>query len=149
MSEIQGNKAIEDAAIAWVIELEQRAGRDLSDTRYRGAPADIASPPRLIEVKAFGTTNRGYDLWLEVRQVEEARRNPNFHVYVVENVHQATRPSHAQGSRWRATGSAAPPRQGAALLHASLAGRGLRFRADLARGRADAQPSRRRSSTGA
>jgi Domain of unknown function (DUF3883) len=88
MSEIQGNKAIEDAAIAWVVELERRAGRDPSDTRYRGAPADIASPPRLIEVKAFGTTNRGYDLWLEVRQVEEARRNPNFYVYVVENVRQ-------------------------------------------------------------
>lgn len=86
--EIRGNKAIEDAAISWVMDLERRAGREPSDTRYRGAPADISSPPRLIEVKAFGTTNRGYDLWLEVRQVEEARRNPNFYVYVVENVRQ-------------------------------------------------------------
>ncbi len=83
-----GNKAVEDAAIAYVLDLERAAGRDPADTRYRGAPADIESPPRLIEVKAFGTTNRGYDLWLEVRQVEEARANPNFFVYVVENVRQ-------------------------------------------------------------
>ena len=90
---IRGNKAIEDAAISWVMELERRAGREPTDTRYRGAPADISSPPRLIELKAFGTTSRGYDLWLEVRQVEEARRNPNFYVYVVENVRQGD-PAH-------------------------------------------------------
>lgn len=88
MTEIQGNKAIEDAAIAWVMQLEQRTGRTPEDTRHRGAPADISSPPRLIEVKAFGRSNRGYDLWLEVRQVEEARRNPDFFIYVVENVRQ-------------------------------------------------------------
>jgi hypothetical protein len=88
MTELRGNKAIEDAAIAWVMELERAAGRKPSDTRYRGAPADIESPPRLIEVKAFGKSNRGYDLWLETRQVDEARRNANFYVYVVENVAQ-------------------------------------------------------------
>jgi hypothetical protein len=44
------------------------------DTRFAGAPADIESPPRLIEVKAFGKSNRGFDLWLETRQVDEARR---------------------------------------------------------------------------
>lgn len=82
------NKAVEDAAIAWVMELERGIGRQPQDTRYKGAPADIESPPRVIEVKAFGTTNRGYDLLMEVRQVEEARRNPNFYVYVVENVRQ-------------------------------------------------------------
>jgi hypothetical protein len=54
------------------------------DTRYEGAPADIESPPQLIEVKSFGTSNRGYDLWLEVRQVEEVKANPHFYVYVVE-----------------------------------------------------------------
>jgi hypothetical protein len=42
----------------------------------------------VIEVKAFGKRNRGFDLWLETRQVEEARSNPNFYVYVVENVRQ-------------------------------------------------------------
>jgi hypothetical protein len=88
VEEIRGNKAIEDAAISWVMDLERAAGREPIDTRYRGAPADISSPPRLIEVKAFGRTNRGYDLWLEVRQVEEARGNANFCVYVVENVRQ-------------------------------------------------------------
>ncbi len=70
------------------MELERANGRDPSDTRYRGAPADIESPPRVIEVKAFGTSNRGYELLMEVSQVEEARRNPNFFVYVVENVRQ-------------------------------------------------------------
>ena len=32
-------------------------GGQLRDTRYTGAPADIESPPRLIEVKSFGTSN--------------------------------------------------------------------------------------------
>ncbi len=82
------NKAIEEAAIAWVIQLERQAGRNPRDTRHQGAPADLESPPRLIEVKAFGTMTRGYDLWLELRQVEEALRNPNFYIYVVENVRQ-------------------------------------------------------------
>jgi hypothetical protein len=31
--------------------------------------ADIESPPRMNEVKAFGKSNRGNDLWLETRQV--------------------------------------------------------------------------------
>lgn len=85
---LTGNRAIEEAAIAWAIELERAAGRAPFDTRQRGAAADIESPPRTIEVKAFGGTARGADLWLEVRQVEEARRNPHFFVYVVENVRQ-------------------------------------------------------------
>ena len=88
MADLRSNKQVEDAAIAWVMELERHAGRVPTDTRYRGSPADIESPPRLIEVKAFGRLNRGFDLWLETRQVEEARRNTNFYVYVVENVRQ-------------------------------------------------------------
>jgi hypothetical protein len=88
-AELSGNKAIEDAAIEWVIERERQAGRNAQDTRRRGgAPADIDSPPRLIEVKACGGSMRGNDLWLEPRQVAEARRNPDFYVYVVENVRQ-------------------------------------------------------------
>ena len=31
---------------------------------------------------------RGSFLWLEPRQVDEARRNPDFYVYVVENLRQ-------------------------------------------------------------
>ncbi len=88
MADLRSNKQVADAAIAWVMELERHAGRVPTDTRYRGSPADIESPPRLIEVKAFGRLNRGFDLWLETRQVEEARRNTNFYVYVVENVRQ-------------------------------------------------------------
>jgi hypothetical protein len=88
MAELRGNKAVEDAAIGPVMELERGAGRWPHDTRSTGAPADIESPPRLIEVKAFGTSNRGYELWLETRQVDEARRSPDFYVYVVEHVRQ-------------------------------------------------------------
>lgn len=88
--ELRGNKAIEDAAIAYVMEREREAGREPTDTRYIGAPADIESPPRLIEVKAVGKlTGRGDGfMWLETRQVETARDNPNFYVYLVENVRQ-------------------------------------------------------------
>lgn len=88
MAQLTTNKAKEDAAIAWVMKLELAAGRQPRDTRYTGASADIESPSRLIEVKSFGTNNRGYDLLMEVSQVEEARRNPDYYVYVVENVSQ-------------------------------------------------------------
>lgn len=88
MALLTTNKAIENAAIAWVMELERAAGREPRDARFGTSPGDIESPPRLIEVKSFGTSNRGYDLWLEVPQVEEARRNANFFVYIVENVRQ-------------------------------------------------------------
>jgi hypothetical protein len=53
MAELAGNKAIEAAAIEWVMELERAAGREPRDTRFAGAPADVLSPPRVIEVKAF------------------------------------------------------------------------------------------------
>ncbi len=88
MGGLVGNKAVESAAIDWVMTLERMAGRNPRDARYERGPADIESPPRVIEVKAFGKSNRGFDLWLETRQVEEARSNPNFYLYVVENVRQ-------------------------------------------------------------
>lgn len=88
MTELITNKAVEDAAIAWVLELERKAGRRPHDVRGHGAAADIISPPRVIEVKAHGRSARGQDLWLESRQVEEAHSNPDFYVYVVENVRQ-------------------------------------------------------------
>jgi hypothetical protein len=62
------------------MELERDAGRSPTDTRYSGAPADIESPPRMIEVKSFGRSTRGYDLLMEPSQVDEARRNPNFYI---------------------------------------------------------------------
>src|SRR3970040_885991 len=83
------NHQVESAALAYVMQYERAAGRSPRDTRYSsGAGADIDSPPRLIEVKAFGKSARGGFLWMETRQFEEARRNSNFYVYVVENVRQ-------------------------------------------------------------
>lgn len=80
---------VEDAAVQWVMELERAAGRDPRDTRYDArSPADLVSYPRIIEVKAFGNSARGDDLWFETRQVDEARRNPEFYLYVVENIRQ-------------------------------------------------------------
>ncbi len=83
-----GNRAIEDAAIAYVLQYEQARGREARDTRHAGAAGDLISGDRVIEVKAYGKSSRGQDLWLEVRQVEEARSNPNFWLYIVENVRQ-------------------------------------------------------------
>jgi hypothetical protein len=89
MPELTSNQAIERAAIEWVMTLERNAGRVPRDTRYGGTPADIESPPRVIEVKAFGRASiRGDSLALEKRQVDEGLRNPNFYIYVVENVRQ-------------------------------------------------------------
>jgi hypothetical protein len=85
---IVGNKQVEDAAIRFVIEQERRFGRDARDTRYRGAAADIESGGRVIEVKAVGGRLRGYGLPVEARQIEEARSNTNFWIYIVENVVQ-------------------------------------------------------------
>jgi len=64
MAAIIGNTAVEDAAIAWVMDLERNAGRQPVDTRFAGARAraDLGSPPRVIEVKASGKSCRGDDL---------------------------------------------------------------------------------------
>lgn len=84
-----GNKAIEDAAIAFVIGVERVAGRSPEDRRYEATfAADIESLPRIIEVKAVGGSQRGWFLPLEVPQVNEARSNPDFFVYIVDNVRQ-------------------------------------------------------------
>lgn len=88
MAEIRSNSGIEDAAIKWVLDYEQSNGREAHDGRFRGEPTDVVSADRVIEVKAYGGSARGSDLWLEVRQFEEARRNPGFHLYIVENVRQ-------------------------------------------------------------
>jgi hypothetical protein len=58
------------------------------DTRGRGAAGDVAGATRTIEVKAYGCSARGQDLWLETRQVEHSKRDPDFWLYVVENVRQ-------------------------------------------------------------
>lgn len=88
MAPIVGNRAVEDAAVAWVIELERLDSRTGRDTRSQG-PGDVSSPPRTIEVKAYGKDARGQNLWLETRQVTAALTDPEFWIYVVENVAQS------------------------------------------------------------
>lgn len=83
-----GNRQIENAAIAFVVSYERAHGREAVDTRGRGAAADLVSGDRTIEVKAYGGSGRGQDLWLEVRQFEEAATNPHFWLYIVDNVRQ-------------------------------------------------------------
>jgi hypothetical protein len=80
------NNQVENAAIAWVIAYEKAHGRTARDKRGKG-PTDIESPPLLIEVKAFGASGRGEQLWLEPSQFNVAT-DPNFRLYVVENVRQ-------------------------------------------------------------
>lgn len=82
------NKEIEDAAVGWVIEVEKQAGHMARDTRYAGDAADISSPPRSIEIKAYGGSSRGQELWLEARQFDAAHRDADFWLYLVENVRQ-------------------------------------------------------------
>lgn len=82
------NRQVEDAAIAYVITREGSEGRQARDTRGKGAAADLASGERVIEVKAYGGSARGQDLWLETRQVHEARTNPDFWLYILENIRQ-------------------------------------------------------------
>lgn len=87
-AQIVGNRRVEDAAIAHVIRYETRHGRPARDVRGKGSPGDVESVGRCIEVKATGGLARGVDIWMETRQVEEARCNPSFYVYVVDNIRQ-------------------------------------------------------------
>ncbi|MER7992020.1 DUF3883 domain-containing protein [Micromonospora chalcea] len=80
----------ERIAIEYVMELERRNGRVPEDVHLTGAPYDVSSPPRQIEVKAFGGSARSAPVPLEDRQVRAARQEPeNFYLYVVDNVARA------------------------------------------------------------
>jgi hypothetical protein len=73
---LAGPKQIENAAIAFVIAQEAHEGREAKDTRRDPeALTDVVSDDRLIEVKAAGTSSRGYDLWLEPNQYQSAKDN--------------------------------------------------------------------------
>lgn len=87
MSEVSmSNREIEDVAIGLVLKREMAAGRQAVDTRHKSALVDIEGE-YLIEVKAFGGTARGSDLWLESRQVQAALDDPSrFHLIIVEHV---------------------------------------------------------------
>lgn len=81
------NSETERRAIEFVMQCELAAGRVPEDVSRKGAQFDISSPPRKIEVKAFGGSARGAPVPLEERQVREAASDPaNFFLYVVDNV---------------------------------------------------------------
>jgi hypothetical protein len=86
---LTGNRAIEDAAIRYVMDLERHAGREPIDRRYEATfAADVSSPPRTIEVKAVGKDQRGWFIPVEPRQYDAARSDPEFYFYVVYNIGQ-------------------------------------------------------------
>jgi Domain of unknown function (DUF3883) len=81
------NTETERAGIEYIMRLESAAGRQPEDVHLHGVPYDISSPPRKIEVKAFGGSARGALVPLEERQVKAALEDPqNFYVYVVDNI---------------------------------------------------------------
>ena len=75
------NSEVERVAIEHVMALERAAGRRPEDLHTQGKPYDIESPPRKIEVKAFGGSARGAPIPLEERQFQGAREDPD-HYYV-------------------------------------------------------------------
>src|SRR5689334_16617880 len=69
------------------MQLEYQAARQPEDVHQQGFPYDVSSPPRKIEVKAYGASARGTQIPIEDRQVKAAREDPeNFYVYVVDNI---------------------------------------------------------------
>jgi hypothetical protein len=86
------NSETERIAIEHVMRLERIAGRSPKDVRLMQRPYDVASPPRKIEVKAFGGSARGAAVPLEASQVVAAQEDPeNFYLYIVDNVARADR----------------------------------------------------------
>ncbi len=82
---------VEDRAVRHVIELERRLGREARDTRrVHGAPADIASGDRAIEVKASSgwQVRKNGLLYITGPQLRRAG-DANFYVYIVENLGQS------------------------------------------------------------
>jgi hypothetical protein len=60
--ELVTNRAVEQVAIVYVIAKERGAGREARDVRGTGSAGDVDSPPRTIEVRAYGRSARGSDL---------------------------------------------------------------------------------------
>lgn len=84
------NSETERIATLFVMQLEQAAGRRPEDVRHRGVPYDVSSPPRKIEIKAFGGSARGAPIPVEERQVQAARDDPDsYYLYVVDGVDRA------------------------------------------------------------
>jgi hypothetical protein len=79
---------VERRAIAHVMDLERQYDRQPQDvSKRKDTPYDVFSPPRKIEVKAFGGSARGEAIALEDSQYQAALGDPdNFYLYVVDNV---------------------------------------------------------------
>lgn len=87
------NAEVENRAIAFVLAHERAVGREPRDTRHGpSAQVDVESVDpatgavHLIEVKAYGGTGRGEDLWLEPRQVSALEGAGHGHLYIVTQV---------------------------------------------------------------
>lgn len=87
---IVGNAAVQRAAVQFVVEYERAYGRNARDTSRGGAPGDIASDGRVIEVKSCGGFDVRTDglLYFTPPQLREGGSNPEYYVYIVENVRQ-------------------------------------------------------------
>ncbi len=82
-------RAVEDAAIAFVLEQEAAAGRLARDVRAERTPGDVVSGDRIVEVRVSAAPVRGQDVWLEPSLYEAARAHPGrFWLYVVETAGQ-------------------------------------------------------------
>jgi hypothetical protein len=70
------------------MEFERRAGRTPEDVHPKGAPDDVSSPPRKIEVKASGGSARGVAIPLERPPGPSGAPRPGelLPLYVVDNV---------------------------------------------------------------
>ena len=79
------NREVENRAIAAVIAYELSQGRNARDARGQCA-GDVLSDDRVIEVKAYSRSARGTQLWLEPDQYAHALDNPNFWIYVVDQI---------------------------------------------------------------
>lgn len=83
------DKTIEDRAVRFVIDQERRLGREARDTRRKPGAADVESSGRIIEIKAssdWAVRSNGL-LYVTGPQLRRAS-DPNFYLYVVENVSQ-------------------------------------------------------------
>lgn len=109
-----GNSETEALAIRLVMELERQAGRDPQDVSKAGAPFDVSSPPRKIEIKAVSGSARGAQIPLEGSQVDAAIADPdNYYLYVVDNIADAAAMSvrALHGDQLRAMIDRAQPRR--------------------------------------
>jgi hypothetical protein len=72
--------------VRWVTQLERAAGRQPVDRREDSTfPGDLESGSRTIVVRALPGGASEAALMLDANQFAEARRNPAFYVYVVDD----------------------------------------------------------------